>query len=92
MLEKEYIFNPKLKIRHMKNITMVYNEERGEMYELNGIAGEILKSLESNKNLQQLVHDLESDYDALPGQIKKDVEDILERFIQTEIINIIDNI
>lgn len=89
LFDKNYEFDSKLRIRHMTNVTMIYNEEKGEMYELNGIAGEILEKLEQKEKISDIITELKLMYDAPSEQIEKDVEDIIERFNQAEIIRII---
>lgn len=85
-LEKQYSYNDKLLIRKMEEITMIYNPENGDMYELNEIGQLVLDKVQFGIPIVKIIEEFSSEFAEDPSVIKQDVEEIFERFINLGIV------
>ena len=82
----KYTFNDKIKYRDTGNVLMAFNEENSDMYEFNSIGGEIFRMITEEKQLDEILKLLLKKYNGSEEQIKKDFEDIINRFIDLNIM------
>lgn len=90
MLEKKYNFNKKIKYRDTGSVLMAYNEDNSDMYEFNDIGGEIFKQIVDEKPLKIIFEELLEKYDGDKDEMFVDFKEIINRFIELNIINIVE--
>lgn len=82
----KYKFNRVLIIRTIKDTTLAYNQENGDMYEFNDVGAEILNLLKEEIEISQLFKILCNNYDVTVDEIYEDVSELIKRMISLNII------
>lgn len=90
IINKQYIFNTNLLARRIGNTFMVYNEESGETYELNDIAGEIYILLKDQMSIDNIFSYLCDEYNVSMNNIFDDVSELINRFENLNVIKFTD--
>jgi len=71
-----------------ENVIVVTNQTR-KMHILQGIGGRIWELLENSINQDELIENIQNEYDAPPWQIQEDVERFLKELSEKTMIEII---
>ena len=89
-LKKVYKMNKNLIIRKFPQTVMVYDDESGDMHELNNITGEIFDYLNEGIDLNKIYIDLCEKYDGNNTEILEDFLEIIDRMVKVNLIEIVD--
>jgi len=69
------------------NLIMLFDKEKGVMYELNETASSIISILASSpKNVQEIIEIIGKDYNSENNQIAEDVEEFIADFITSGLV------
>ncbi|MCL2155492.1 MAG: PqqD family peptide modification chaperone [Leptospirales bacterium] len=82
----KYKFNHGLIIRTIKDTTLAYNQENGDMYEFNDVGAEILYLLKEEIEISQIFITLCDGYNVTIEEIYDDVSELVNRMLSLNII------
>lgn len=83
----KFFYNEKLLVRKMKDTTMIYNPDNGDMYELNDISQTILEKIQEGNSIEEIISFFSVEYDESEEVIRQDVIDVCHRFSELGIIS-----
>lgn len=73
-------------VKKIDDVTMVYNKDNGDMYEINDVGGEIFEYLQQGVAIAEIITRLEADYDASRDEIEEATQDFLIRMIELGVV------
>ncbi|MDO4962698.1 MAG: PqqD family protein [bacterium] len=84
----EYSFNKNVIYKDRGEMLMAYNQESSDMYEFNQVGGEIFKLLSTGTPISKVFEILTNEYDVEESDIYEDVQQIIDRLIELNVIKI----
>ena len=86
ILELRYKFNNEILERNCAEVLIAFNPETSDMYEFNETGAEIFQMLKEEMSIQELFEQLCDAYEVKIDDILEDVQEIIERMIELEVI------
>lgn len=83
---ENYSVSENVIVKKIDDVTMVYNKDNGDMYEINDVGGEIFEYLQQGVAIAEIITRLEADYDASRDEIEEATQDFLIRMIELGVV------